>query len=333
MIGIGLIGAGFIGKVHGGCAGRHPGARLVAVHDLNPEAAAAVASKWGASVAGSADELLAASGVDAVIIAASTDAHGELARKCISSGMPFLCEKPIDRDHESAKETARAAGQRGVFAGMGFNRRYDRQYAMLKSAVDSGEIGRIEMMHVTSRTQQPQSLDYIRISGGQFRDKGAHFFDLAAWISGERLQEIYAVGDCLIDPRFADYGDVDTAMAIGRLSGGGFCHFNFSRRTSYGYDERIEVFGSAGKIESRTPVPVDVVRYKGDRMHSSGIHQHWFDRFSESYSVQFDAFVKEIERPTGGFATINDGLAAEAAAEACMRSLESRRAVGIEFTD
>ena len=326
-----MLGAGKIGRVHANCIAAHPAANLVSVYDLNAENASSLADRFGSDVARSPDDLLANSGVDAVIIAASTPAHGPLARMCLDRGKPFLCEKPVDLSLKSAVETLRLARGSGVFAGMGFSRRFDLQHGLLREAVVDGEIGRIEMMHFTSRTQSLPHIDYIKNSGGQLRDKGSHFFDLACWISDERPVEVLAVGDCLIEPRFAAHGDVDTAMVILRMASGGLCHFNFSRRTNYGYDESIEVFGSHGKIESRPPVPLNLVRSSGQETMSEGIHRIWGDRFHESYHEQLEAFVLELEKPTGIFPMLIDGVVAEAIAEAGIRSMNEARSVKVEF--
>ena len=149
---------------------------------------------------------------------------------------------------------------------------FDAQYAALKRVVDEGDVGRVETMHITSRSHALPTLKYVKTSGGQLRDKGSHFFDLACWIAGERSVEIRAADACLIEPRFADYGAVDTAMIILRMQSRALCHLDFSRRASYGCDERIEVSESKGKVESRHPVPVDVALYRGDAILQQGLH-------------------------------------------------------------
>ena len=332
MLNFALIGAGFIGKVHADCISACSGAALVAVHDTNGDAMQRLAKKHGADVVQTAADVIENDDIDAVVIAATTAAHGELARACAAAGKAFLCEKPIDLDLASAVRTVQIVQESGVLACMGFSRRHDHQHGLLKKSVDRGEVGRIEMMHFISRTEALPRLEYIKSSGGQLRDKGAHFFDLACWISGERPLEIYAVGDCLVEPKFAEFGDVDTAMVILRMESGAFCHFGFGRRTAYGYDESIEVFGSRGKILSRAPTPSDVVRYSGDTATSVGLHQVWIDRFRNSYHPQMEAFAKEVARPTGEFPTVVDGLVAETAADAGMRSIAERRPVQIKYS-
>ena len=331
MLNISLIGAGFIGRVHAQCIAAHPATRLAAVHDLDGSAAAALAERHGARVAGSLCEIVASRETDAVVIASSTDSHGAVARACARAGKPFLCEKPLDTSLGAALDTVRAVRGAGVLAGIGFNRRFDAQYAALKRSVDDGEIGRVEMMHLTSRSHAPPTLDYVRTSGGQLRDKGSHFFDLACWIAGERPVEIYVAGACLFEPRFAEHGDVDTAMITLRMASGALCHLDFSRRTAYGCDERIEVFGAKGKAESRHPVPVDVALYQGGAIRRHGLHQHWYERIESSYPAQLATFVAALEGGAPGFPALLDGLVSEVIAAAGMRSMRENRPVPITY--
>ena len=331
MLNLSLIGAGFIGRVHAQCIAANPGTRLAAVHDRDVSAATALAERHGARVAGSLAEIVGGDDTDAVVIASSTDSHGEIARACAGVGKRFLCEKPIDTSFGAAVHTVRSTRAAGVFAGIGFNRRFDAQYAAVKRAVGDGEIGRVEMMHVTSRTHALPSLDYVKTSGGQLRDKGSHFFDLACWIAGERPVEIHVAGACLIEPRFADHGDVDTAMIILRMPSGALCHLDFSRRTAYGCDERIEVFGAKGKVESRHPVPVDVALYQGEVIRRQGLHRHWYDRIAGTYPAQLAAFVEALAGEGNGFPTLLDGLVSEAIADAGMRSLRDNRPMPIRY--
>jgi len=327
---LGLIGAGFIGKVHARCIAQNPRARLVGVFDINRDVAEA-AARGEAKIAKTADQLIEDPGVDAVIIASSTDTHGELARKAIARGRAFLCEKPLDRTLASAVETVRLARAAGLLAGMAFNRRFDRQHALLRRAVAEGEVGDIEMMHLTSRSQSPPDLDYARHSGGMLRDKGAHFFDLSCWIAQDRPVKVYAQGACLFEPRLAEFGDVDTAMIVLEMSRGALCHLNFSRRTAYGYDERIEVFGSRGRIDSGAPVSLEVSRYSGTTITREGLHQNWFDRVEPTYSTQLAAFIDALEGRGDTFPTVQDGLLAETIAEAAQKSMETGLPVDIPF--
>lgn len=327
---LGLIGAGFIGKVHAGCIAQNPRARLVSVFDVNRASAEAVALDW-AGVAQTADDLLADLGIDAVIIASSTDTHGEFARKAMAQGKAFLCEKPLDRTLPSSVETVRLARASGVLAAMAFNRRFDRQHALLRSTVAEGGVGDVEMIHLTSRSQSPPDLDYARHSGGMLRDKGAHFFDLCCWIAQDRPVKVFAQGACLFEPRLAEFGDVDTAMILLEMSRGALCHLNFSRRTSYGYDERIEVFGSRGRIDSGAPRPLEVSRYSGTTVIHEGLHHNWLDRIAPTYPAQLAAFIDALEGRSDTFPTVQDGLLAECISEAAQKSMETGLPVIIPF--
>jgi myo-inositol 2-dehydrogenase/D-chiro-inositol 1-dehydrogenase len=329
MFRLGLIGAGFIGNVHARCVQREVRAKLVKIYDVNPMAAKGLAEAMDASVAISAEELLADNSIDAVIIASSTDTHGLIIRSAVMHKKPFLCEKPLDNTLRSARETAEKVLDRKILGCMAFNRRFDRQHALLQQAVCRGDIGSIEMMHLTSRSQSPPNFDYARKSGGLLRDKGAHFFDLACWIANDQPIKVYAEGACLFEPQLAEINDYDTAMIIVQFSRGGLCHFNFSRRTAYGYDERIEVFGSRGRIESGTPVPLEVVGYFGETITKHGLHQNWFERVKPTYSAQLSAFLDRLEGSPEEMPTVLDGLLAEVIADAAQQSINTGKAIYI----
>ena len=326
---VALIGTGFIGQVHADCLARNARARLSHVFDTDGEKCAALAERVGAVACGTLEEALGA-GCTFAIIATPTESHGAIARACIASGVPFLCEKPLDTELGSAVETHLAAASAGLSAGLAFNRRFDTHYAALKAHVDSGDVGDIEMMFLTSRTQSPQPMDYVATSGGLMRDKGAHFFDLACWIAGRRPAEVYAAGACLFEPGYGRHGDVDTAVLTLKMEGGAFCQLNFSRRTGYGNDERIEVAGSLGMVQARSPVPVDVALYRGDSIQSLGGHQHWYPRVADTYHAQLDAFLDHLEGKAP-FPTLEDGLVAEAIACAAEKSMANGAAMPVDY--
>jgi len=328
---LGLLGAGFIGTVHARCIAENRRVTLAQVFDVDRAAAEAVAALCGAAVAETIEDLISDPGIDALLVASSTDTHGAIARAAIAQGKAFLCEKPLDLTLAAASETVNRAQTAGILAGMAFNRRFDLQHAFLRSAVAEGAVGNIEMMHLTSRSQSPPDLEYARRSGGMLRDKGAHFFDLACWIAQDRPVKVYAQGACLFEPRLAEYGDVDTAMIVLEMSRGALCHMNFSRRTNYGYDERIEVFGSLGRIESGTPMPLEIATYRGTTVTRPGLHQTWFERMAPTYAAQLSAFVEEIDTRNGTFPTVRDGLLAEVIADAAQRSMDMGLPVEIAF--
>tara|TARA_R110002124_G_scaffold49060_12_gene144314 strand:+ start:14129 stop:15136 length:1008 start_codon:yes stop_codon:yes gene_type:complete len=327
-LGIAVIGAGFIGNVHSKCIHENPRTRISSVYDIDPEAAQRLAVKYSARHAKSLDDALAEA--DLAIIGTPTITHGDIARLCIEKRTPFLCEKPLDIDLQSAMLTARLAAQAGVFAGMGLNRRYDGQYQALHKAIGNGDLGKVEIILMTSRTQSLPPVEYIAKSGGQLRDKGAHWFDMLCWLTRERPKEIFVHGNCLIDKRFADHGDVDTATISIEMESGALCQMNFSRRTAYGYDERVEIAGSAGMMQASPPIPINVQHFHGDKITQCGLHPDWYSRIEGTYPAQLDALIDAVEGK-GEFPTLIDGLVAETIAMAGNKSLEQRRPVSILY--
>lgn len=325
---IAVIGAGFIGNVHAKCAHENPRTRISAVYDINVESAGLLAAKYSARQAASLDDAIA--DADVAIIGTPTVTHGDIARLCVEKGTPFLCEKPLDINLQSAMLTARLAKQAGVFAGMGLNRRFDGQYRALHQAIGSGDLGKVEIVLMTSRSQSLPPVEYVAKSGGQLRDKGAHWFDLLCWLTRERPREIFVHGNCLIDKRFADHGDVDTATIAIEMESGALCQMNFTRRTAYGYDERIEIAGSAGMMQACPPIPINVLHYHGNKITQCGVHPDWYSRIQGTYPTQLDALVDAIEGK-GEFPTLLDGLVAETIAMAGNESLEQRRPVSITY--
>ena len=238
MIKFALFGAGFIGKIHGANIAKHPQAELAYIYDVNAAAAEQLAAQLGSTVAASPEEIWA-SDVDAVLIASSTNTHAELLSGAIQAGKPTYCEKPIDLDIHRVKDVVQQAQQTDLPILVGFSRRFDANHCGVRQALQNGEIGKLEMMHITSRGPQPPPLSYVKVSGGQLRDQTIHFFDMLRWLAGEDPVEVYATGAALIDPAIGEAGDVDTSMVILKFASGALCHIDCSRRADYGYDERV----------------------------------------------------------------------------------------------
>ncbi|MDQ3249513.1 MAG: Gfo/Idh/MocA family oxidoreductase, partial [Chloroflexota bacterium] len=250
MIRFALFGAGFIGTIHANNIAAHGRAQLQYVYDVNHAAAAQVAARHGTQVAASPAAIWAADDVDAVLIASSTNTHADLLSGAIKARKPVYCEKPIDLNIERVKAVVQEAHRADIPILIGFSRRFDLNHLGVREAIQTGAIGKIEMMHLTSRGPQPPPISYVKVSGGQFRDQTIHFFDLACWLADEAPVEVYATGAALIDPAIGEAGDVDTSMLILKMASGALCHIDNSRRAAYGYDERIEVFGAAGMVQS-----------------------------------------------------------------------------------
>lgn len=325
-----LFGAGFIGKIHGANIAKHPQAELMYIYDVNTAAAEQLAARLGAKVAASPEEIWA-SDVDAVLIASSTNTHADLLNGAIEAGKSIYCEKPIDLDINRVKAVVQQACNTDLVILVGFSRRFDANHAGIREALHNGEIGTMEMMHITARDPKPPALSYIKGSGGQLRDQTIHFFDMLRWLAGEDPVEVYAAGAVLVDPAIKEAGDVDTSMLILKFASGALCHINCSRRADYGYDERVEVFGSKGMAISRRKPRREVTLYKGDSMISDGLHRGWFERMEPTFYQALDALIKAMEGKKVEYPTLIDGLKAQIIAEAAVESLRTNQPVKITY--
>ncbi len=331
MIGIALLGAGTIGRVHARNVAAHPGCELRYVVDQDVERAQALCRAHGGRAASDVATALEDKAVDAVIVASSTSAHCAHLSAVIAARKPVLCEKPIADDLGDAKRCVDAAAAAGLVAATAFNRRYDTSHRAVHDRIRAGEIGKVEMIHIVSRTQAPPPPPAtVRFSGGMLREKGSHHYDLAAWMAGAEPVEVFAAGDCLIDPGYADYGDLDTAALTLRFDSRAIATFSFSRRTAFGYEEMIEVFGSEGMLVSRRQRQQAVSLYKEGRVIEDGLHGGWYERFGPTYEAELDAFLAAIGKRDAAYATLGDGLRAQAVAEAAIRSVREKKVVPIE---
>jgi len=333
MYRLALLGAGFIGSVHAANLANHPRVDFTMVYDIDQLRAKRLAVEHGVHAADSLEPAFDPDRVDALLIASSTDTHADYLRRAADAGLAVLCEKPIDLDLDRATDAARYAQRHGIPTMVDFNRRFDRDYAEVKRAVDAGEIGDVELIQLTSRGPAMPPLDYIAVSGGQMRDQTIHFFDLARWISGVEPVEVYAAGTALAEPRLVDYGDVDTSVVTLGLPTGALVQIDSARRIGYGYDERIEVLGSTGMIEARRNRTGSVSRYQAGRVVDDGLHAGWFERAQPTYAAALDHFVRCLEGNRAITPSLDDGLKAQAIAEAATRSLTSKRSEPVRYSE
>ena len=322
-----LIGAGFIGQVHARNLAANPAIDFKYVADIDAARAKQTGATFGAQAV-SVDEVIGKD-VDAVLIASSTNTHADLAEKCAAKGKAIYCEKPIDLSLERVRKAVDAIGKAGVPFMIGFNRRFDQSHAAVESHVRAGEVGKIEIVQLTSRGPDVPPISYVKISGGQMRDQTIHFFDLLRWLTQDEPVEVFAMGDALIDPEVGKAGDVDTSIVSLRMSKGGFCQIDSSRRTKYGYDERLEVFGSEGMAESSRQQHRFSTVYKGKAIRNDGMHAGWFERVEESYYSALDAFVRNIQGEKTTIPGLKDGLRAQIIADAAAESLKTGKPVKI----
>lgn len=326
-----LLGAGFIGSVHARNLAAHPDVDLVLVYDIDDARAQDLARRHGSRAAAGLSEVFDADHVDAVFIASSTDTHAQHLRAAADAGLAVICEKPLAPDLAAACDVVAHVRRSGVPAMLDFNRRFDRDHAALRRVVAEGGVGEVELLQLTSRGPSLPPIEYLEVSGGQLRDQTVHFFDLARWISGQDPVSVSVTGSALADPRIARFGDVDTSVAVLTLPSGALVQIDSVRRTGYGYDERIEVMGSTGLVESRRHHRGNVVHYGATGVVADALPPGWFERVEPTYAATLAAFVDALERGTTPPVTLEDGLVAQAMADAATRALVSGRTETIAY--
>jgi len=319
MIEVALFGAGRIGKIHAGNLALQPGVRLKYVVDVHEPAARELAARYGASVS-SSEAALTDPAIGAVVIAASTDTHADLILQAASRRKAIFCEKPVDLDLARARRCAAAVKEAGVPCLIGFQRRYDPTFAAVKARIEAGEIGTPEMLVVTSRDPGAPPLDYIRKSGGIFKDMLIHDFDICRWILDDEAVSVHASASVLTDPAIGSAGDADTTAVTIRTAKGRLCQINTSRRAAYGYDQRFEVLGSLGMLQAGNHRPTEVV-YSGTKAVSQDLPEAFFlERYRAAYAVEMAHFFSAIQAGSALRTTIEDGVAALVLADAATRS-------------
>ena len=330
MIGIAVMGAGRIARVHASAI-QAAGARLVTVFDIVPAAAAALASEVGASAAVTAEEALSHPDVAAVLVATSSDTHVDYVIKAVEAGKAVMCEKPLAPTFLEAKQCVDRLGEQAGRVFLAFNRRFDPGHAAVKKAIDSGEIGELEQLTITSRDPYPPPLEYIPRSGGLFRDMMIHDFDMARWMLGEEPVSVFSRGSCLVDPKIGALGDVDTACVSLVTQSGKQAVILNSRRTAYGFDQRIEAFGSAGMAISDNPRASGLKRFSSTSFGAPDRFRAFFmERYGESYRLELEAFVGGVAQGTPALVSALDGLQAVYLAEAAGASLRLGKAIELK---
>ncbi len=326
MINVGLLGAGRIGAVHARAINRHDASRLVAIADAIPASAEKLAAQHGAQVR-SVDEIIADPGIDAVLIASPTDTHSDLIEAATAAGKAVLCEKPVDLDLERARACLKAATASGKPVMVGFNRRFDPSFAALKAALIAGEIGKSELLSITSFDPSPPPASYVKVSGGLFRDMMIHDFDMASFLMGDLPETVTATGTCLVDSDIGAAGDVDTAVATLRYADGRIAVIMNSRRAVYGYDQRVELLGSEGLLQVQNVPENALVKTTTAGVAHAKPTYFFLERYMPAYEAEWAAFVDSITSEKALPVTLEDGVAALAIAEAATRSLKTGQPV------
>jgi myo-inositol 2-dehydrogenase / D-chiro-inositol 1-dehydrogenase len=330
LIRFGLFGCGRIGRVHADSIDVHPRAELAWVYDPIESAAVEVAKRYGAATAPSVDVVVDDPSVDAVVIASATPTHVDLLIRAVRAGKAVLCEKPIDLDLARVDRCWTEIAPLNPTVMVGFNRRFDPSFREVHDRAAGGDIGRLEQLTIVSRDPAPSSREYLAGSGGLFRDMTIHDFDLARFFLGE-VVEVYATGANLVADYIAELGDIDSAVVVLRGADGTLCHITNSRRSVFGYDQRLEAFGSAGMLSVGNQHPTSVRLSNATHTEAAPEYLNFFlDRYTPAYRAELDHLITAMEQgdqPSPGFA---DGREALALADAALESLQTGQMVRLD---
>ncbi len=329
MLNIAVIGCGRIGRIHAeNLATRVPGARLAGVADIAAASAKEVAAQFHVPKA-TVDyrELLADRAIEAVAICSSTDTHSQIIQEAAAAGKHIFCEKPIDYDLARIHASLSAVKKAGVKFQIGFNRRFDPSFAKVRELVATGAVGEPHIIRITSRDPEPPDLDYIKVSGGIFLDMTIHDFDMVRFLSDSEAEEVYVIGDAKIVPAVRELGYVDTAIVTMRLINGVLATIDNSFKADYGYDQRIEVFGSKGSASAGNRKPDEHLLMDAAGVHEAKPLYFFLERYAEAYVLEMRAFVDAVLKNQTPSVSGNEGLQAVVMGLAATRSLRERRPV------
>ncbi len=330
VINVGVIGAGRIGKIHAeNIAYFMPNAKLAAIADANlTPAIEDWAKKLGvATVTKDPKVLLADPTIKAVLICSSTDTHADFVVEAAKAGKHVFCEKPVDLSVAKVQKALEAVKKAGVKLQVGFNRRFDHNFKRVRELVASGEIGEPQLIKITSRDPAPPPPAYVAVSGGIFLDMTIHDFDMARYQAGSEVVEVYAAGAVLVDKAIGEAGDVDTAVITLRFANGALCVIDNSRKAAYGYDQRVEVFGSKGAAAADNDAP-STVRLSNDKGVTGEKPLYFFlERYKEAFISEMRAFLEAVAEGKPVPVTGEDGLQDLLVALAAKKSLAEKRPV------
>ncbi len=331
-VSIAVIGCGRIGQMHAKNIQLHEQTNLVCIYDPNEEFAKKVSNDLSVLAVKSVDDIFNNNDIDAVLISSPTNTHIDFIERSVASKKPVLCEKPIDLDIKKVNEFSKRLEGNKVPIQLGFNRRFDPGHQAAKKSYIDGEIGELHQCLITSRDPGLPSWDYLKVSGGQFRDMTIHDFDLARFMLGEEPVKVFAISNALIDPKIkSELNDSDTLMIIMETASGKQCHINNSRSATYGYDQRVELFGSKGMVISENRKPHELKKYNSEFVDKSEPYLNFFiERYQESYMNSVSSFVETILEKKPVSVGFEDGRRALLLAETAYKSVKSGRMENID---
>jgi myo-inositol 2-dehydrogenase/D-chiro-inositol 1-dehydrogenase len=332
---VGVIGTGRIGRLHAeNLVYRIPQADLVAVSDIFLEAAEEVAAQLGIpAVYQDHRHIMDDGSVDAVLICSSTDTHAQLIEEAARAGKQIFCEKPIALDLKEIDRALAAVDHAGVKLQIGFNRRFDPSFHRVQETVASGGIGEPHILRITSRDPQPPPIEYVKVSGGIFLDMTIHDFDMARFLMGSEVEQVYAAGGVMVDPSIGQAGDIDTTVITLHFANGALGVIDNSRQAVYGYDQRVEVFGSGGCVTADNNYPNTASISDAQRVHRDLPLNFFMERYVESYVAEIRAFIQCILDGTPPPVTGLDGRIPVVMGYAARRSYEEKRPVQLAEID
>ena len=333
MLNIGIIGAGRIGKVHLESISYHvKNATVTAMADpfMNEETEKLIRSYGVSKVAKDYKDILNDTDIDAVLVCSSTDTHAAISIEAINAGKHVFCEKPVDHSIEKIQAVADALKEHpNIKFQVGFNRRFDHNFAAIRKAYDDGKIGEAHILKITSRDPEPPNPAYIKVSGGIFLDMTIHDFDMACFLTDSDVEELYVNSAVLVDPAIGEQGDVDTAIITMKMANGALAVIDNSRKAAYGYDQRAELFGSKGMVATSNDTVSSAVISNADGVTGEKPLFFFLERYMESFSEEMrqftEAVINDTEVPVGihaGLQSVKIGLAAK-------KSVEEHRPVRI----
>jgi myo-inositol 2-dehydrogenase/D-chiro-inositol 1-dehydrogenase len=336
MVKVGIIGAGRIGKVHlqSICNYvRNATVKTVADPYMNEETEGFIRSFGVENVTKDYHEILNDPEIDAVLVCSSTDTHAPISIEAIAAGKHVFCEKPVDHDIEKIKQVMEALEGNKIKFQVGFNRRFDHNFEAIRAAVKEGRIGQPHIIKITSRDPEPPSADYVAHSGGMFLDMTIHDFDMARYLVGSDVEEVYVQSAVLVDPAIGEAGDVDTAIITLKMANGALCVIDNSRRAAYGYDQRAEVFGSEGMIATANDANSTAVISNAQGVTGEKPLYFFLERYMQSFAKEMARFIDAVEQDAETPVDVIDGLQAVRIGVAAKKSVDEKRPVALSEID
>ena len=329
-VGVGVLGMGRQGQIHSkNVAFRIPEAELVCAADISMDRVSQIGIE-GVDLYDDYKKVLARDDVDAVVIATATDTHEQVIKDCVAAGKDMFCEKPIATTLEAIDEVLGLVDKGGVRFMVGFNRRFDPTFKRVREHVEKGNVGRPYIVNITSRDPKPPHLEYLKVCGGIFFDTTVHDFDMARFLSGDEIVEVYATGNVLVDERIGELGDLDTTMVTLKFKNGAVGSINNCRQTGYSYDQRVEIFGSKGCAVGNNETPNRVELTDPEGTHSDVPLYFNIERYPEAFFGEVEAFIKSIVKNEAPPVTGQDGRKAVVLSMAAKKSWQENRPVRVE---